>query len=174
MVPSVSSGDLADARAHLASGCPVSIDGLTNDIVPGARRLRRAVVLAVLALIGGALDVAAGGLDRRLRVDPDTVPWRAIGKLQAVSENFRKTCTGSLVGPALVAERGALPVQPPHQALLSTGLGALSDRLWGRPLRRARGWHRRRDWSGIRSGPVEGDARQRLGVDQAQPGARRG
>jgi len=48
------------------------------------------------------LDVAAGGLDRRLRVDPDTVPWRAIGKLQAVLENFRKTCTGTLVGPALV------------------------------------------------------------------------
>jgi protease YdgD len=73
--------------------------GLTDDI---ARRLRRAVVLALLALIAGALDVAAGGLDRRLRVDPDTVPWRAIGKLQAVSENFRETCTGSLVGPALV------------------------------------------------------------------------
>ena len=30
------------------------------------------------------------------------MPWRAIGKLQAASENFRKTCTGSLVGPALV------------------------------------------------------------------------
>jgi len=58
-------------------------------------------VLALLALIAGALDVAAGGLDRRLRVDPDTV-WRAIGKLQPASENFRKTCTGSLVGPALV------------------------------------------------------------------------
>jgi protease YdgD len=37
-----------------------------------------------------------------MRVDPDVVPWRAVGKLQAVSENFRETCTGTLVGPALV------------------------------------------------------------------------
>jgi protease YdgD len=73
--------------------------GLTDDIALGERRV---VVLALLAVIAGALDVAAGDLDRRLRVDPDTPPWRAIGKLQAVSENFRETCTGSLVGPALV------------------------------------------------------------------------
>ena len=77
--------------------------GLTDDIAPGARPLlRRTVVLALLALIAGALHVTAGDLDRRLRVDPDTVPLSAIGKLQAVSENFRKTCTGSLVSPALV------------------------------------------------------------------------
>jgi protease YdgD len=76
--------------------------GLIDDIAPVAWRLRRAVVLALLALTPGALDAGAGGLDRRVRVDPDTVPWRAIGKLQAVSENFRKTCTGTLVGPALV------------------------------------------------------------------------
>lgn len=103
MVPSVSSGNLADSRAHLSSnGCPGASMRLTDDIAPDAWRLRRAVVLALLALTAGALDAAAGGLDPRLRVDPDTVPWRAIGKLLAVSENFRKTCTGSLVGPALV------------------------------------------------------------------------
>jgi hypothetical protein len=41
--------------------------GLTDDIALGARRLRRAVVLALLALTAGVLDAAAGGLDRRLR-----------------------------------------------------------------------------------------------------------
>jgi hypothetical protein len=43
--------------------------GLTDDIALGERRV---VVLALLAVIAGALDVAAGDLDRRLRVDPDT------------------------------------------------------------------------------------------------------
>jgi hypothetical protein len=28
--------------------------------------------------------------------DPDAVPWRAVGKLQAVSENLRDLCTGAL------------------------------------------------------------------------------
>ena len=66
---------------------------------PGARQLRCGVVLSLLA---GVPHADAGGLDQRLRVDPDAVPWRAIGKLQAVSENFRETCSGTLVGWALV------------------------------------------------------------------------
>jgi hypothetical protein len=69
--------------------------GLTG-IALDAQRLWRVLVLVLLAFSAGPLDGAAGDLDRRLRLDPDTAPWRAIGKLQAVSENFRKTCTGSL------------------------------------------------------------------------------
>jgi V8-like Glu-specific endopeptidase len=58
-------------------------------------------VLALLASAVGALHAVAGGLDRQARVDPDAVPWRAVGKLQMVSVNFRQTCTATLVGPAL-------------------------------------------------------------------------
>ena len=31
--------------------------------------------------------------DPRIRVDPDVMPWRAVGKLQAASMNFRASCT---------------------------------------------------------------------------------
>ncbi len=75
---------------------------LTGIIPLGAERLRRAAVLALVALVAGALHAAAGDVERRVRVDPDAVPWRAVGKLQAVSENLRDLCTGALVGPALV------------------------------------------------------------------------
>jgi len=33
---------------------------------------------------------------------PDSVPWRAVGKLQAASTNLRVLCTGTLVGPSIV------------------------------------------------------------------------
>jgi protease YdgD len=40
--------------------------------------------------------------DPRIRVDPDVMPWRAVGKLQAASMNFRASCTATLVGPSTV------------------------------------------------------------------------
>jgi protease YdgD len=43
-----------------------------------------------------------GAHDPRSRLDPDKVPWRAVGKLQAVALNRRMLCTGTLVGPATV------------------------------------------------------------------------
>ena len=43
-----------------------------------------------------------GAHDPRIRVDPDVVPWRAIGKLQAASVNFRATATATLAGPSMV------------------------------------------------------------------------
>jgi protease YdgD len=43
-----------------------------------------------------------GELDPRLRVDPNSVPWRALGKLQATTGNLMTACTGTLVGPATV------------------------------------------------------------------------
>jgi protease YdgD len=43
-----------------------------------------------------------GAHDPRLRIDPNTAPWRAIGKVQANSGNLHSSCTGSLVGPATV------------------------------------------------------------------------
>jgi protease YdgD len=43
-----------------------------------------------------------GAHDPRGRLDPDKVPWRAVGKLQAAALNFRALCTGTLVGPSTV------------------------------------------------------------------------
>ncbi|HKM70278.1 MAG TPA: trypsin-like serine protease [Stellaceae bacterium] len=43
-----------------------------------------------------------GAHDPRARLDPDKVPWRAVGKLQAVALNYRLQCTGTLVGPSMV------------------------------------------------------------------------
>jgi protease YdgD len=60
------------------------------------------VALALPTLLVIALHAAAADLDRRVRVDPDVVPWRAVGKLQTVSVNFRQICTGTLVSPAVV------------------------------------------------------------------------
>jgi protease YdgD len=43
-----------------------------------------------------------GAHDPRIRVDPNAVPWRAVGKLQAASLNLRELCTATLVGPSTV------------------------------------------------------------------------
>jgi protease YdgD len=43
-----------------------------------------------------------GPHDPRVRADPDAGPWRAVGKLQATSGPLHESCTGSLIGPALV------------------------------------------------------------------------
>jgi protease YdgD len=43
-----------------------------------------------------------GVQDPRIRVSPDTVPWRAVGKLQAASTVLRTSCTATLVGPSTV------------------------------------------------------------------------
>ena len=40
--------------------------------------------------------------DPRVRVDPDAVPWRAVGKFQAATINLRASCTATLVGPSTV------------------------------------------------------------------------
>jgi protease YdgD len=76
-----------------------------------------AIVTAALALppFGPQAEERAGGgsvqapplpgvgaRDPRVRVDPDAVPWRAVGKLQAASTNFRTLCTATLVGPSTV------------------------------------------------------------------------
>lgn len=43
-----------------------------------------------------------GAHDPRGRLDPDKLPWCAVGKLQATSTNFRVLCTATLVGPSTV------------------------------------------------------------------------
>jgi protease YdgD len=43
-----------------------------------------------------------GVYDPRIRVDPDAVPWRAVGKIQIASVNFRTGCTATLVGQSTV------------------------------------------------------------------------
>jgi protease YdgD len=43
-----------------------------------------------------------GASDPRIRVDADIMPWRAVGKLQAASMNFRALCTATLISPSTV------------------------------------------------------------------------
>jgi protease YdgD len=52
--------------------------------------------------VPGPLLPGIGVHDPRIRVDPDVVPWRAVGKLQAASMNFRALCTATLIGPSTV------------------------------------------------------------------------
>jgi protease YdgD len=54
------------------------------------------------ARIPAQLLPGIGARDQRVRLDPDRIPWRAIGKVQATSLNLRQTCTGTLVGPSAV------------------------------------------------------------------------
>src|SRR5438445_7665187 len=43
-----------------------------------------------------------GANEARNRLDPDGIPWRTVGKVQATSLNVRQTCTGTLVGLSTV------------------------------------------------------------------------
>jgi protease YdgD len=64
-----------------------------------------------LAFLSIALSAAAqtqppppgiGPHDPRVRENADSGPWRAVGKLQATSGRMHESCTGTLIGPALV------------------------------------------------------------------------
>jgi protease YdgD len=82
------------------------------------RAFAAAIVLAAIAFVTcgsrveenttGSLGIPApllpgiGAHDPRIRVDPDVLPWRAVGKLQAAAMNFRALCTATLVGPSTV------------------------------------------------------------------------
>jgi protease YdgD len=69
----------------------VSLDGL-----------RAGESAAADARIGTPLLPGLGAHDPRGRLDPDKVPWRAVGKFQVASLNLRSFCTGTLVGPSTV------------------------------------------------------------------------
>jgi len=56
-----------------------------------------------------------GAHDPRARLDPDKVPWRAVGKLQAVALNYRLQCTGTLVGPSMVLTAAVCVYNPRAQ-----------------------------------------------------------
>lgn len=43
-----------------------------------------------------------GAHDPRVRTDPNHGPWRAVGKLQANTGSLHTSCTGTLIGPAIV------------------------------------------------------------------------
>ena len=62
----------------------------------------RAEEKAGSAGISAPLLPGIGSHDPRIRVDPEGIPWRAIGKLQVVSMNLRAECTATLVGPSTV------------------------------------------------------------------------
>jgi protease YdgD len=83
--------------------------------MPRTRILHCAALAVALAAAGAPRHVAAsddaiapppqpgiGAHDPRMRVDPNTAPWRAVGKLQATTGNLRTACTGTLIGPATV------------------------------------------------------------------------
>jgi protease YdgD len=77
-----------------------------------------AIVLTALALLAGGtwaqeatgsragilvrLQPGIGVHDPRIRVDPDAVPWRAVGKIQVASLNFHTGCTATLIAQAMV------------------------------------------------------------------------
>src|SRR5215472_1516892 len=52
--------------------------------------------------IPAPLQPGIGVHDPRIRVDPDAVPWRAVGKIQVASLNFRTGCTATLVAQSTV------------------------------------------------------------------------
>jgi protease YdgD len=52
--------------------------------------------------VPGPLQPGIGAHDPRIRVDPDAVPWRAVGKIQVASVNFRTECTATLVAQSTV------------------------------------------------------------------------
>ena len=54
------------------------------------------------ARVPAPLLPGVGAHDPRGRLDPDKVPWRAVGKIQVASLNLHKSCTGTLVGPSTV------------------------------------------------------------------------
>jgi V8-like Glu-specific endopeptidase len=81
-------------------------------------RLAGAIVLTALAFLGcgsRAQETTSGyaripapllpGIsshDPRIRVDADAAPWRAVGKVQVSSVNFRAGCTATLIGQSMV------------------------------------------------------------------------
>jgi protease YdgD len=54
------------------------------------------------AHVPAPLLLGLGAHDPRGRLDPDEVPWRAVGKLQIASVSFHQSCTATLVGPSTV------------------------------------------------------------------------
>lgn len=87
-------------------------------LVPPPSRLGAALLLAgMIGLAAGARAETAkahppdatplvlpgiGPHDRRVVIDPDRGPWRAVGKLIATTVSRRISCTGTLIGPAAV------------------------------------------------------------------------
>jgi protease YdgD len=74
----------------------------------GALGLAVGIALAAVAGVADAGGIAPpplpgiGGHDPRVRVDPDKAPWRAVGRLHAVSGGLTLSCTGTLVAPRVV------------------------------------------------------------------------
>jgi protease YdgD len=64
--------------------------------------LQAGEIVSVDARIGAPLLPGHGAHDPRGRLDPNKVPWRAIGKLQGATLNLRVLCTGTLVSPSTV------------------------------------------------------------------------
>lgn len=87
-------------------------------LVPPPSRLGAALLLAgMLGLAASARAETAkahppdtaplvlpgiGPHDRRVVINPDRGPWRAVGKLIATTINRKISCTGTLIGPATV------------------------------------------------------------------------
>jgi protease YdgD len=90
-------------------------------------RCARAVALVLMLVVvqrpalaqddvGSALDrpvlPGLGPHDGRMRADPNRVPWRAVGKLQANTGNLHASCTGTLIAPAQVLTAAHCLINP--------------------------------------------------------------
>jgi V8-like Glu-specific endopeptidase len=84
-------------------------------LLPSFRHVALSVALSVVAAPAHAEERTApaatiepprlpgvGAHDPRIRIDPNTAPWRAVGKLQSNVGSFYMSCTGTLVGPSIV------------------------------------------------------------------------
>jgi protease YdgD len=111
-------GEAARERRAFHGSTVTSRVGAASRTGNPMRRFAAAIVFTALALLtcGSRADEKTGGRDyipapllpgvdphdSRVRVDLDAAPWRAVGKLQAVSINLRALCTATLVAPSAV------------------------------------------------------------------------
>jgi protease YdgD len=92
--------------AAFAFAATIAMSGLS------ARWLQAGQSASADALVSASLLPGLGVHDPRARLDPDKLPWRAVGKLQVASLNVRQFCTATLVGPSTVLTAAHCAVNP--------------------------------------------------------------
>jgi protease YdgD len=92
-----------------AKGDAAAIAGEKDDMKSTAAFLPLIGLVTALSVTEAAatdlppiIQLGIGAHDPRQRTDPNTAPWRGIGKVQANSGGLHMSCTGSLVGPTTV------------------------------------------------------------------------
>ncbi len=88
--------DIDPMKARASGKTPPRLFALALALMSIAASAKAAGELALPLLPG------IGAHDPRVRANPNVAPWRAMGKLQATSGGLHTSCTGTLIGPALV------------------------------------------------------------------------